>query len=494
LDDRRYVKVGGKVGLVTVRKILSLFFWLGIRNPYGLMVEEIKPPVLVTKHDHLIEAKYGLGLNEQRLILYLISRIHPKDTDFQRYSFSLSELYTLLNLKKKKVSVRKERLVAILNSLQRNILHINSIRDGNRILTMPAWIETPEIDWDAGTVTLLVSSFLKPYLLQLKYHFSSYKLSHVLDFRGEYSVRFLEICKKYEPRSDYHDLKINNRYVKRHFYQLSELKSILGLSPKKYKRPFDFKKWVLEPAQREVNRYTDVFFKFRMVKEGHDVTGVELLIFGRRVPALEIELNELQQSRLVLLSELGCPEDFSRAFLSAYHHKPDQVLQAIMAVEEFVFRLKSKNIKLKFPVRVVQLSFAEVWYSPRFHQLKKREADAAREKEDQAAAVHLGELLKKQEELRTEELRREEEPDATIRKWEERMNKAERRYQKAEPEEKLSLILDLLPERDLKKLKAVKRAELENLLSLLIDKISYKFKDIHWEGVSFLLASQAPFG
>ena len=492
LDDRRPAKSEGRC-LCAVRKILSLFFWLGIRHTKRIM-EETLQPALVTKHHHLIEARYRLGLNEQRLILTLISKINPKDQEFQLYSFSLSELYGMLKLNKETVKVRKKRLIAVLNGLQRNILHITSRRNGDKILNMPAWIEDPEINWDQQTVTLRVSASLKPYLLQLKRHFASYKLSDVVNFRSEYSVRFLEFCKKFEPRSDYHDLTINNRYVTRCFYSLPELKAILSLDPDDYKRPFDFQKRVIRPAQKEVNEKTASFFKFKMVKEGHTVIGVELLIFGPRVPALEIQLNDLQQSRLLLLNSLGCPENFSRPFLSAYHHKPDEVLQAIMAVEEFSSRLQAKNKKLKFPVKAVQLSFAEVWYSSRFHELKKMEAEAAQQKEDQAVAVRLKEFLKIQEELKADKTRREQEPDDTIQKWEAQMNKSARQYQKAKPEERLRLILENLPQRDLEKLKAVKRVKLENLLILLIDKKTCKFKDIHWEGVSFLLAAQAPFG
>ena len=47
--------------------------------------------VLVVKHNNLINARYNLTLQEQRIILWLISEIRADDDEFKLYRISISD-------------------------------------------------------------------------------------------------------------------------------------------------------------------------------------------------------------------------------------------------------------------------------------------------------------------------------------------------------------------------------------------------------------------
>jgi len=55
----------------------------------------------VTQSNDLITAQYKLSLNEQKIILCLISLIQPSDTDFKKYKLRVRDLIDILDTKNK---------------------------------------------------------------------------------------------------------------------------------------------------------------------------------------------------------------------------------------------------------------------------------------------------------------------------------------------------------------------------------------------------------
>ncbi|MCP4491471.1 MAG: replication initiation protein [Gammaproteobacteria bacterium] len=53
---------------------------------------------LVVQSNKLIEARYSLTVGEQRLILIMVSMIHPDDVDFYDYEISIKDLSQLLDV------------------------------------------------------------------------------------------------------------------------------------------------------------------------------------------------------------------------------------------------------------------------------------------------------------------------------------------------------------------------------------------------------------
>ncbi|AVM73387.1 Initiator Replication protein [Magnetospirillum gryphiswaldense MSR-1] len=63
-----------------------------------IIVTKPKEKALVKRHNHLIEARYRLTLQEQRLLLWLFSEIKPEDTDFKRYRVRIADLAKLIGI------------------------------------------------------------------------------------------------------------------------------------------------------------------------------------------------------------------------------------------------------------------------------------------------------------------------------------------------------------------------------------------------------------
>ncbi|WP_338117921.1 replication initiation protein [Parageobacillus thermoglucosidasius] len=145
----------------------------------------------VTKSNILIEASYKLTVTEQKIILYLVSQIHKDDDDFKMYSLPIQHFYELLGYRG---SPKYSEMRDITRNLMRKILEI---KEGKKLKQM-SWISYVEYDEHSGRVYLSFDPRLKPYLLQLKKEFTTYRLKNVMELKSGYSIRIYEILKRWQ--------------------------------------------------------------------------------------------------------------------------------------------------------------------------------------------------------------------------------------------------------------------------------------------------------
>ncbi len=230
----------------------------------------------VVKSNKLVEAKYKLTLNEQRLILLMVSMIKPEDEDFKNIRIRIQDLKEILDLQRKDLY---EEVPEITKRLMSRVLEIKDIEE-KRLLQI-SWLSSAEYLFGEGVVELSFDPKLKPYLLKLKEAFTIYNLQSVIKLRSSYAIRFYELLKQYE--------KIGSRKFK-----LNELKDILGIGKKEYKLYGDFKRRVILPAQKELKEKTDIYFEFEEIKKGRKV--VELIFYIYKNPDFK-EIKEKEKEK-----------------------------------------------------------------------------------------------------------------------------------------------------------------------------------------------------
>lgn len=205
---------------------------------------------LVVKQNDLIrKTKYDLSSQEQKLLLYVISKIKPEDTDLSGYEIDLSNLCEVCGIQKQAKTFRD--FVQILKSLADN----SFLADFGRGWGIHRWLNSVYFPETAGMSKVQLEHVipkkavvgfdpeLKPFLLYLKQNYTSYQLGFVLAMKSKYAIRLYEILKSYlylgvyEPSVE----------------ELRELLQVVG-----YDMYNGFKKRVLSPAIDEINRFTDM--------------------------------------------------------------------------------------------------------------------------------------------------------------------------------------------------------------------------------------------
>lgn len=215
---------------------------------------------LVTKSNKLIMSKYKLSLQEQRIILVLASMVQPEDEEFKEYEIGIKEFCDFLGVENKKAYIE---LPQITKELMSKVLEI---KEDNKIIQLH-WISTAIYKTKEGRIILKFAPELKPYLLQLKEYFTTYKLDNVLALKSSYSIRLYEILKANE--------------FKRNFeIATDELKNILCSGFDKYN---DFKRYALQVAQQELKEKTDIYFEFEEIKKGRKVEKLKFYIKKNKV-------------------------------------------------------------------------------------------------------------------------------------------------------------------------------------------------------------------
>lgn len=218
--------------------------------------------LVVSKSNAIIEASYRLNVSEQRIIALLTAQIHPDDADFKPYRFKVAELEELLDANNKAVYGEVRELT---RGLIKRVLQINE-HDGP---LQVAWLSSAKYFTGKGEVELCFDPKLKPYLLQLQSRFTSYKLHNVIKLRSRYSVRLYELLKQYET-------------LGKRSFELQELRTTLGLTAGEFTLWADFRRNVLDLAQRELPKKTDLSFTYVARKSGRAVAAVDFTIGATR--------------------------------------------------------------------------------------------------------------------------------------------------------------------------------------------------------------------
>ncbi len=218
----------------------------------------MSPKALIVKANKLVEARQRLSIQEQRIILLLISKIRPEDVNFLWYKFEILDLAKYLGLEKSKriyIDVRKA-----VRKLMKRLITMD--RKGENIDLH--WIESAAYGVK-GYVKIRINQDLKPYLLNLKAQFTKYRISYIIHLRSTYSIRIYELLKRFE-------------HVGEASFELDKLKYILGVNLDEYKFYNHFKEKAILVAQKELFEKTDLAFAFEEIKSGKKVSEIRFII------------------------------------------------------------------------------------------------------------------------------------------------------------------------------------------------------------------------
>jgi plasmid replication initiation protein len=202
-----------------------------------------------------------MGLNEQRLMILLTSMIEASDTEFKSCRIPVSEFVRLFDLDTHNMH---EQIYIIISGLMKKQL---TVWDG-KSWEMLQWVSSATYKEGTGYVELRFDEMLKPYLLQLKDHFTQYDLATVVRFKSQYSIRLYELLKA----SAY--LGRGGSFYR--VFEIEELKRLFGVAKGEYKRVQDIRRRMIEPAVEEVSGFSDILITaVEYAKEGRAICSVK---------------------------------------------------------------------------------------------------------------------------------------------------------------------------------------------------------------------------
>lgn len=318
---------------------------------------------LVVQHNKIIEARYKLTVEEQRLIKTLASRIQINDEDFKTYEIRIVDLAKILDISD---TGYYDRVKKVTKKILGNVLSFTN-ENGDEVQT--GWLSSAVYRKGKGTIELRFDPVLKPYLLQLKSFFTSYELGNILRLKGMYSIRIYELMKQYE--------KIGKRE-----FSIDELKQTLKID-KEYPQYRDFKKFVLTPSQKEIAEKTDIEYDVTEKTRGRKVIGLvfEIRRSTKRSTAIPLESTpvppeESDSQAVEQLVKLGVVRKMAQELAKEYGeaHISDKIAYAKTQQKEG----KVKNLA-GFVVEAIRNGYRDNQTEERDRQRAQADATALKE-------------------------------------------------------------------------------------------------------------------
>lgn len=240
---------------------------------------------IIKKSNQLIEARYRFDTWETRMFLSLLSCIRKEDADFQTYRIWYSDVIDIFGIKSHQ---SYDLLRAGVKNLMRKTLHVNYQEGGftrekeYHIIRSTDYLkegQTGDGIQNQEYIDVTIEPEMKPLLLQLQKNFTAYDLSNVSRLSAQ-SVRIYELLKQYE--------SLEGRIL-----DIEYMKRILEYD-KEYPDFSNFHQWVIKPAVKEINKYTDIkITRYEKIKEGRKVTALHFF-FSRKTEGKQPVLRELR--------------------------------------------------------------------------------------------------------------------------------------------------------------------------------------------------------
>ena len=282
----------------------------------------------------VFNAQYSLTAKEQKVILYLVSRLDPvKQLNLHEQVVPLRELKRMLiDTSKKNGSFYEEMQRFSDRIMEKRIEFQTNIEyEGRRLPGRVNWFQsiTP-VHNDKGEVCLefLFAEKLKPFLLELK-EYTQIDYLETLNLTSAFSIRMFQVF-----RAHRHRMCRYEQYSKLQ-YTIEELKALLGVGDK-YNDWRNFKRRVLDVMVEEINDHTSINVTFRDVRKGRKVVALDFSFSDSKDAKKAIEKEGLFEA--LRLDRMSRSQQFAFDKLVAYGIRDGIAMEMLTRILSSEFR------------------------------------------------------------------------------------------------------------------------------------------------------------
>jgi len=239
----------------------------------------------VVKSNRLIQSRMNWTKLEHRVVAMLIAQLKKSDKKFEEQRVYIKDVADLSGRSGKSLYNQAEEICQKL--LDQKIQVRTKTEDGRRRYKGYNCMSSCEYVEGSGYIEAKFNDDMRPFLLRLKRRFTQYNLKCFMRLSSQHSMRIYELLKMRE----------GLRFLR---IKIEELREILCCEHS-YERFADFKRWVLEKAREELRQETDIYFNYKVERDGQTPVRINFVIKEN-----EPSETKNQESRLI---ESGEDED-----------------------------------------------------------------------------------------------------------------------------------------------------------------------------------------
>lgn len=377
----------------------------------------------VVLQNRLLHAINNLTLNERRLILYLSPMVRA---DVERYPSKVERIFTVNALDfAEHYKINKTNVYRLLSDAADTILtkafwfwdfeknQKNPNRRGS------SWLDNCVYRNAEGCIDIRLSSLVVEMLTVFDKHnpFTKYKRDWVVHL-GRYGIDLFEIMMSTAYRRE-HSATHTVDYLREKFGCVE-----------KYPLFSDFRRYVLDPAIKEIEQSAPYKIVYTPIKEGRIIKSVtfDFSYVGNKESVPEITDNSDDEAIRIEFKgiRVAIPDAIQVKMIKQYNHDIEAIEYSIRAANEYIDNSAAKGREITNLQGVYISSLQENWGKPLF----EKEMNERREAEERR-------LAKK---------RAKEEAERKKREFEARLDAADKEFGQL-PDNIKNIILDALEER-----------------------------------------------
>ena len=291
----------------------------------------------VYKANEIVEAGYRLSLNEQRIVLACIAQVNSgkelSATD--EFELSAKDFARLF-------AVSEDRAYSELQEVAKN-LYQRSLTIHNPDPKRPKikkiemrWISSISYMPEDGKISLCFSQKILPYLSELKGQFTKYELKHIGNMKSIYAIRLYELLMQWKGTGT---RTVEIEWLKQQFQLEGQ-----------YPAMKDFKKWVIDPAVKDINTHSDFEVSWTQKKTGRRVTHFTFT-FGEKKPVKPKKGKKAEADEMATIKPLTPAQAKKYSILLHRRHEIVGTWPHAMTYAEAQIRLERE---LRDPVQVAK--------------------------------------------------------------------------------------------------------------------------------------------
>jgi len=250
--------------------------------------------------NELVYSSYEMTLNEKRLLMLAICKLSMNMAAFPLMYVKVADLKEYLEYEGRSLN---SNLKYTCRRLLKRIVEIENEK-GDWIAYQ--WVSQCKITKGTGILEIELHRNLKPYLLELNKHYQSISFEHIARIHKSHAVRIFEILwhKRNESGMPRNKIKIG----------FDETRKMLALG-KSYEVFSFFKKRVLDPAKKELDKNTPISFTYEVERVGQKPVSITFTVFDNDDYKAE-KLPSLTAQMMLDLKKTETPKERSKIIWS----------------------------------------------------------------------------------------------------------------------------------------------------------------------------------
>ncbi len=201
------------------------------------------PPDKARFANAFIESIHKLDLPEKKLLAHITQKMQKGGQKV--IEITPGEMLEWSGLGGTNYTFAKEKL---LHLQEKGVIVFEEVIEnekGQRRKTYEAYSFLEHVKYvERGSATLTLTDFMSKFILDVKERYTEVYLSCVCKFSSKYSLRFYELCKRYQFKGGW-------------TFEVGEMATLLN-APKDYSKPSYLIAYALKPAIKDINAHSDI--------------------------------------------------------------------------------------------------------------------------------------------------------------------------------------------------------------------------------------------